>query len=77
MHLIFQLNYQFMKKCVQDGPVTPMAQEWWDAILAMIPERLVQAAWLQPQIVELHNEVRKEYEASIKKSMGNILINSI
>ena len=64
-----------MKKCVQEGPVTPMAQEWWDTILTMIPERLVQSPWLQSHISELHAEVHKEYEASMKKSMGiNIYI---
>jgi hypothetical protein len=47
-----------------------MAQEWWDTILTMIPSRLVQSPWLQSYIKELHDEIKKEYEASIKKSMG-------
>lgn len=47
-----------------------MAQEWWDAILSMIPSQLVQSPWLQPYIKELYDEVKNEYEASIKKSMG-------
>lgn len=55
---------------MQEGPVTPMAQEWWDTILTMIPSRLVQSPGLQSYIAELHEEIEKEYEASIKKSMG-------
>lgn len=59
-----------MKKCVQDGPVTPMADDWWDTILTMIPAKLVSSAALQPHIKELYNEVKGEYEASIRKAMG-------
>ncbi|XP_020624937.1 dynein heavy chain 12, axonemal-like [Orbicella faveolata] len=64
-----RLNYQFMKKCVQDGPVTPMADDWWDTILTMIPAKLVLSAALQPHIKELYDEVKGEYEASIRKAM--------
>ena len=59
-----------MKKCVQKGPVTPMADDWWDAILTMIPARLVSSLELQPHIKELFDEVKAEYEASIRKAMG-------
>lgn len=65
-----QLNYQFMKKCVQDGPVTPMADDWWDSILTMIPPKLVLSPALQPHIRELYDEVKGEYEVSIRKAMG-------
>ena len=61
-----------MKKCVQDGPVTPMADDMWDTILTMIPAKLVLSAALQPYIKELYDEVKGEYEASIRKAMGEI-----
>ncbi|XP_015752501.1 PREDICTED: dynein heavy chain 12, axonemal-like [Acropora digitifera] len=64
-----RLNYQFMKKCVQKGPVTPMADDWWEAILSMIPSRLVSSPQLQPHIMELYDEVKVQYEASIRKAM--------
>ena len=67
---VLQLNYQFMKKCVQDGPVTPMADDWWDSILTMIPPKLVLSPALQPYIRELYGEVKGEYEISIRKAMG-------
>ena len=70
LNFVLQLNYQFMKKCVQDGPVTPMADDWWDTILTMIPAKLVLSAALQPHIKELYDEVKGEYEASIRKAMG-------
>ena len=63
-----------MKRCVQNGPVTPMAEQWWLDILRMIPPRLVSAQHLQSHIIQLQEEVHEEYEASMKKAMGNIFI---
>lgn len=74
MYYTPQLNYQFMKKCVQEGPVTPMADDWWDTILTMIPSRLVSSSQLQPYVKELHDEVKVQYEASIRKAMGQLLM---
>ena len=48
-----------------------MAEEWWHDILKMIPPHLVSSQHLQPYIAEVYEEVRKEYEASMKKAMGN------
>ena len=59
-----------MKKCVQEGPVTPMANEWWDTILTMIPAKLVLSPQLQPHIKELYDEIIAEYDTSIRKAMG-------
>ncbi|XP_046853910.1 dynein axonemal heavy chain 12-like isoform X2 [Xenia sp. Carnegie-2017] len=64
-----RLNYQFMKRCVQNGPVTTMADEWWLDILRMIPTRLVAAKHLQSHITMLQEEIRQEYEDSMKKAM--------
>ena len=50
--------------------MTPMANEWWHDILTMIPSRLVQSPQLQHYIKELYDEVKVEYEASIRKAMG-------
>lgn len=59
-----------MKRCVQNGPVTTMADEWWLDILRMIPTRLVAAKHLQSHITMLQGEIRQEYEDSMKKAMG-------
>ena len=47
-----------------------MAADWWEAILSMIPARLVSSTQLQPHIKELYDEVKVQYEASIRKAMG-------
>lgn len=66
----FQLNYQYLKKCVEAGPVTPVQQHWNDNILKMVPERLQQNPALQASIMDLFAEVKQDYNASMKKSMG-------
>ena len=47
-----------------------MAADRWEAILSMIPAKLVSSPQLQPHIKELYDEVKVQYEASIRKAMG-------
>ena len=68
--LFIQLNYQFMKKCVEGAPITPMQKEWAQKIVHMIPERLRATPVLKECIRELFDEVKKDYTTSMKKSMG-------
>ena len=65
-----QLNYQFMKKCVSEGPVSPMPYEWWNEILSMIPQDLINSPDMQPYIKDLYDELMKEYDKSMRKAMG-------
>jgi len=64
-----RLNYQFMKKCVSEGPVSPMPLEWWDEILSMIPQDLIKSPVMQPYIKDLYDELMKEYDKSMRKAM--------
>ncbi|KAL5014779.1 hypothetical protein ScPMuIL_009049 [Solemya velum] len=64
-----RLNYQFMKKCVESGPVTPMQKEWAHQILKLLPEPLRTAAYLKEHIKDLFEEVKGDYKNSMKKSM--------
>jgi hypothetical protein len=77
MFIIFfydiQLNYQYLKKCVEAGPITPVQQHWNDNILRMVPEKLQQNPALQASIMDLFAEVKGDYNASMKKSMGKNL----
>lgn len=65
-----QINYQFLKKCVESAPVTDMQQELFDHILMLIPEDLRNALPLKDYIAELFVEVRNDFDESMKKSMG-------
>ena len=66
-----------MKKCVSDGPVSPMPQEWWSEILSMIPQELIKSPLMQPYIQDLYDELMKEYDKSMRKAMGNCSISSL
>ena len=65
-----QLNYEFLKKCVSNGPVSPMPDEWWNEILSMVPQHLIKSPKLQPYIKQLYAELMQEYDKSMRKAMS-------
>ena len=74
MHSFPQQNYQFLKKCVEIGPVTPMHQKWFNNILLLIPESLRAKKIFEEPINDLFNEIREDFNQSMKKSMGLFFI---
>ncbi|XP_057312411.1 dynein axonemal heavy chain 12-like isoform X2 [Hydractinia symbiolongicarpus] len=64
-----KMNYQYLKKCVSNAPISPMSIQWWDSIIDHIPDHLIQPAWFAPHIQDLHEEVLADYDKSIRKSM--------
>ncbi|KAH9504289.1 Dynein heavy chain 12, axonemal [Bulinus truncatus] len=65
-----QLNYRFLKSCVETGHVEPMQQSWSDRVLELIPEELKHGKILSQLLHELLEEVKTLFESSMKKSMG-------
>jgi len=59
-----------MKKCVESGPITPMQKEWAHKIIQLIPPALRSTPYLRECINELFDEVKTDFTASMKKSMG-------
>ena len=68
--LLLQLNYQFMKKCVESAPITSMQKEWFDNILSMIPAELKKQKGFNDYCKALFVEIEANFEKSMKKSMG-------
>ena len=66
----FQLNYQFLKKCVESAPITPMQDEYFENILKLIPDHLQVGRDYRAYIKELFEEVNKDFDKSMKKSQG-------
>ena len=66
------MNYQFLKKCVESAPITPMQQELFDNILSMIPENLKKSKVCKDVIEELFEEISTDFNKSMKKSMGKL-----
>ncbi|ESP01004.1 hypothetical protein LOTGIDRAFT_225521 [Lottia gigantea] len=65
----FQLNYRYLKQCVESGPVTPMQKEWDRHITRMIPDHLMKGKYLKEHLQDLFSEIRQDYLTSMKKSM--------
>ena len=68
-----QLNYRFLKGCVESGPVEAMQHSWADRILQMVPEHLRNAKVLHELLEDLFTEVRSNFENSMRRSMGMVL----
>ncbi|KAK6177269.1 hypothetical protein SNE40_015399 [Patella caerulea] len=64
-----RLNYQFLKQCVESGPVTPMQKEWDQHIAKMIPDHLMHGKQQKECMEELFGEIRQDFLTSMKKSM--------
>ncbi|XP_077865268.1 dynein axonemal heavy chain 12 [Saccoglossus kowalevskii] len=64
-----RMNYMFMKQCVESGPVVEMEQHWFESIMTMVPDKLKHSAAVKDYIEELFDEIREDYEISMRKSM--------
>nr|KAG5708500.1 hypothetical protein BaRGS_026227 [Batillaria attramentaria] len=62
-------NYQYLKGCVESGPIPAMQHEWEEHIVRMIPEHLRNKPELREVLEELFLEVRSNFTSSMKKSM--------
>ena len=51
-----RMNYEYLKKCVNNSPVTPMCEEWWEAILDHVPDGLLNSSSMESHLQNLHEE---------------------
>ena len=70
VYRFLQLNYQFMKRCVESGPTMSIQDEWYYNILEMIPEKLKDKKEYREALKVLFDEVVTDFAKSMKKSMG-------
>lgn len=68
-----RLNYQFLKKCVEQAPVVPIQREWFDNILRLIPEEL-KTPKNREVIEQTLQEVGENFSKSMQKSLSKWLI---
>uniref|UniRef100_A0A671QGA3 Dynein heavy chain linker domain-containing protein n=1 Tax=Sinocyclocheilus anshuiensis TaxID=1608454 RepID=A0A671QGA3_9TELE len=71
-HLI-NMNYLFLKECVEQSPVAPFQQQWLDAMLARVPHRLRQGPGRQELLEDICKEVSETYLRVMTKHRGEIL----
>ena len=67
---VLQLNYQYLKGCVESAPIAPMQQQWVDRIVAMIPMQLMEKTNLKDVLEGVFSEVQNGFNDSMKMSMG-------
>lgn len=72
LFLFLQLNYEFLRKCVASGPVTPMGSASWENILSYIPAKYISNPRMQPLIKELDQEIHQQYEETIRKTTSKL-----
>ncbi|NXK86097.1 DYH7 protein, partial [Formicarius rufipectus] len=65
--LSFQKGYLFMKQCVQSNPVVPIQQQWLNAMLALVPQSLMEGKDRELLTEDLLGEIVRDYEKSMKR----------
>ncbi len=60
-----QLNYEYLRKCVASGPVTPMPAHVWINILGKLSSSLATSTLTAPLLSQLHRWVEYQYSTYI------------
>lgn len=68
MLICFQMNYDFLRKCVASAPVTPMAAQTWQGIIGRLAPPLLSSPLSTPFIPTLYKEIHSLYEDTIRKT---------
>ena len=61
-----RLNYEFFRNCIEKVPVAPMQMEWFDEINCLIPNQLKSSPSMQQTLDELFDEIKNEFDRSMK-----------
>lgn len=65
-----QLNYMFLKECVEGSPVVPIQQQWLDAMLTRIPPQLRVGPGRDELLQDLCREVSENFLSGMVKHTG-------
>ncbi|MCI4387417.1 hypothetical protein PGIGA_G00073950 [Pangasianodon gigas] len=68
-----QMNYMFLKQCVESRPIVPIQQQWLDNMLSLIPPQLR----LAPGRTELLEELCKEVSTNFLSTMVKFTVDNI
>ncbi|KAK1801742.1 hypothetical protein P4O66_022373 [Electrophorus voltai] len=72
-HHPLQMNYTFLKQCVERSPIMPIQQQWLDATLSRVPSPLRHGPGRQELLEELCREVSEEFLHVMVKHTGELL----
>lgn len=66
-----QLNYMFLKQCVEGSPIVPIQQQWLDAMLTRVPLQLREGPGRDELLQELCREVSDNFLSGMVKHTGS------
>uniref|UniRef100_A0A674AUS2 Dynein axonemal heavy chain 12 n=1 Tax=Salmo trutta TaxID=8032 RepID=A0A674AUS2_SALTR len=69
-----QLNYMFLKECVEGSPVVPIQQQWLDAMLTRIPPQLRVGPGRDELLQDLCREVSENFLSGMVKHTVNTVL---
>uniref|UniRef100_A0A3Q1B603 Dynein axonemal heavy chain 12 n=1 Tax=Amphiprion ocellaris TaxID=80972 RepID=A0A3Q1B603_AMPOC len=65
-----QMNYMFIRQCVETRPLAPIQQHWLDSIVARVPSKLRKSPETNKLLQELCMEVSDEFRSMMVKHTG-------
>lgn len=65
-----QMNYMFLKKCVESRPFPPIQQQWLESIVSRVPPKLKGRPKTSNLLQELCMEVSNDFHNVIVKHTG-------
>uniref|UniRef100_A0A6Q2WX96 Dynein axonemal heavy chain 12 n=1 Tax=Esox lucius TaxID=8010 RepID=A0A6Q2WX96_ESOLU len=65
-----QLNYMFLKQCVEHCPVAPIQEQWLDAMLVLVPPKLHEGPGRENMLQDLCREVSENFLNEMVKHTG-------
>lgn len=68
-----QMNYTFLKQCVESRPFAPIQQQWFDSIISRVPPKLKERPKANNLLQELCIEVSSDFHNVIVKHTGAVL----
>uniref|UniRef100_A0A3P8ZCE8 AAA+ ATPase domain-containing protein n=1 Tax=Esox lucius TaxID=8010 RepID=A0A3P8ZCE8_ESOLU len=69
-----QLNYMFLKQCVEHCPVAPIQEQWLDAMLVLVPPKLHEGPGRENMLQDLCREVSENFLNEMVKHTVNTVL---
>lgn len=70
IRVIWQMNFEFLKQCVESRPLHPIQHHWLDSIVSRIPPKLKDSPEFIKLLQELCTEVSDDFHNVLVKHTG-------
>ena len=73
----FQMNYMFLKRCVESRPMAPISPRWLDKVLRRVPPQLREGPGREALLQELCEEVSRAFLTHMVEHTGWSVITAV